>query len=335
MPGWEVDDHALAWPALQANCQALGEKPSWQAICAAAEPLKQPDAVQAREFFEAWFIAHAVSGADGSSRGLITGYYEPLLRGSLQPVGRFAYPLYARPVDLLGIDLGELEPSLADNKLRGRLAGRKVIPFYSRQQIESLQRPLAGSEIIWVDSAADAFFLQVQGSGRVQLEDGRLLGVGFSDHNGYPYVSIGKVLVERGELEREAVSLFTIRQWLRDNPGEAQDLYNANPRYIFFVLKDGPASGATGSLNVPLTAGRSIAIDPTVVPLGTPVWLRTRHPGPEKEAIQRLVFAQDTGAAIQGALRADLFWGHGAGAEFAAGTMKEEGTMLVLLPLVQ
>ena len=333
LPGWDIDDHSQAWPALRANCKALADQPAWQPICTAMAQLQEPNSAQARTFFETWFKAHELAGADGSLQGLITGYYEPLLRGSLEADERFAFPLYARPDSLLRFDLGELAPTLADNTLRGRLEGRVVRPFYSRAAIESSAAPLRGNEVIWVDNAADAFFLHVQGSGRVLLEDGRILGLGFADHNGHPYVSIGKVLVEKGELALEDVSLFSIRQWLRDNPAQAQQLYNENPRYIFFVLKGESDTGAVGSLNVPLTPGRSIAIDPTVVPLGTPVWLSTRQPGPDKLPLQQLVFAQDTGAAIKGPLRADMFWGYGKEAEFAAGTMKEEGSMLVLLPV--
>jgi membrane-bound lytic murein transglycosylase A len=332
VPGWEGDDHSQAWPALQSNCKALAGRPAWQPICKAMAQLEEPQGSEARLFFETWFEVHELTGTDGSSQGLITGYYEPLLHGSLQADERYAFPLYARPDSLLRFDLAELAPSLADNTLRGRLEGRVVKPFYSRAIIESGAAPLTGAEVMWVDNAADAFFLHVQGSGRVLLEDGRILGLGFADHNGYPYVSIGKVLVQQGELALEDVSLFSIRQWLRDNPARAQALFNENPRYIFFVLKADSDAGAVGSLNVPLTPGRSIAIDPTVVPLGTPVWLSTRHPGPDGKVLQNLVFAQDTGAAIKGPLRADLFWGHGKEAEVAAGTMKEQGSMLVLLP---
>jgi membrane-bound lytic murein transglycosylase A len=330
--GWAEERAAEAWPALQHNCRALADTPGWQAICAALEALPAPDDEQARTFIEDWFEARQFAAPDGSRTGLVTGYYEPLLRGSLEPVEPYTVPLYGRPDTLLRVDLEEVAPSLAGNQLRARLEGNTVRPFHQRAAIESPERPLAGLEVIWVDSAADAFFLHVQGSGRVQLEDGRVLALGFADHNGHPYVSIGKVLVERGELVREDVSLFTIRQWLRDHPGQAAALYDENPRYIFFSLKGEDSGGAVGSLNVPLTPGRSIAIDPSVVPLGTPVWLQTRYPGPAKEPLQRLVIAQDTGAAIKGALRADLFWGHGEEAEFNAGTMQEPGSMLVLLP---
>ena len=284
------------------------------------------------KFIEDWFDARQFAAPDGSRTGLVTGYYEPLLRGSLEPVEPYTVPLYGRPDTLLRVDLTEVAPSLAGNQLRARLEDKTVRPFHDRAAIESDARPLAGLEVIWVDDAADAFFLHVQGSGRVKLEDGRVLALGFADHNGHPYVSIGKVLVERGELAREDVSLFTIRQWLRDYPRQAAALYNENPRYIFFTLKGEDSAGAVGSLNVPLTPGRSIAIDPSVVPLGTRCGYRRAIRGPDNKPLQRLVIAQDTGAAIKGALRADLFWGHGEEAELNAGTMKEPGSMLVLLP---
>jgi membrane-bound lytic murein transglycosylase A len=216
--------------------------------------------------------------------------------------------------------------------VRGLVADHKVIPFYSREQIESDRQLLAGNELVWIDDRDAVFFLHIQGSGRIQLRDGSVIGAGYSDQNGHPYVAIGRLLLERGELDRDEISLFTIRQWLRDNPGEAELLLNQNPSYVFFELREDVGEGPVGSLNVPLTPQRSIAIDPKTVPLGTPVWLQTNIPGAVDLAYNRLVIAQDTGGAIKGPLRADLFWGHGQEAENNAGIMKERGSMLVLLP---
>ncbi len=332
LDGWSEDDQDQAWPALLHSCKAMKSKPGWQSICLAAEKLDQPDRVQARLFFETWFRPHRVYGTKGRTEGLITGYYEPLLFGSREPSSRYRFPLYSRPESLLTIDLGERFPALKNARVRGRLVGNRVIPFYSRADIEADHSLLAGSELLWLDDRDALFFLQIQGSGRVQLPDGRIIGVGYSDQNGHVYRAIGKVLVDRKELALEDVSLFSIRQWLRDHPDQAQDLLNQNPSYVFFVLRDKPGEGPVGSLNVPLTPRRSIAIDPELISLGVPMWLSTHYPGDVERPLKQLVFAQDTGGAIKGTLRADLFWGHDTDAERAAGTMKSRGSLVVLLP---
>ena len=330
--GWTEDSHADAWPALLRNCIALGSKTEWHSICGAAEQISDPTDLAARSFFEQWFVARELLGKGGKPEGLITGYYEPLLFGSTVPDERFRYPLYRQPESLLIIDLGDLYPELQNKRVRGQKSGQKVIPFYSREQIESNRELLAGNELLWIDDRDAVFFLHIQGSGRVQLTDGTIVGAGYSNQNGHPYVAIGRVLLEQGALEREEISLFTIRQWLRDNPAQAEHLLNKNPSYIFFELREDVGEGPVGSLNVPLTAQRSIAIDPETVPLGSLVWLQTNLPGAPEIPYNRLVIAQDTGGAIKGPVRADLFWGHGDYAENNAGIMKERGRMLVLLP---
>ena len=234
---------------------------------------------------------------------------------------------------MLTLELGALHSQLAGNKFRGRLAGGRVVPFYTRAEIDAQPSPLAGGELIWLDDRDAVFFLHIQGSGRIQLPDGRVIAAAYRNHNGHPYRSIGRILVERGELTREEASLFGIRRWLRENPQRAQELLFLNPRYVFFALRDEKNPGARGALNVPLSAQRSIAIDPAVVELGAPVWLTTNYPGAPRRPYRRLVMAQDTGGAITGALRADLFWGHGARAERAAGVMREQGGLTVLLPI--
>ncbi len=332
--GWAEDRHAEIWPALENNCIAVADKPAWQEICAAMEQL-QPDEINddsVRAFFETWFVPHRLYGEKGRSEGLITGYYEPLLFGSKTPDQRFRYAIYREPDSLLTVDLGSLYPSLQNKRVRGLKVGKKVVPFYSREQIESNRHLLAGNELLWLDDRDDVFFLHIQGSGRVELEDGTKIGVGYSNQNGHPYVPIGRVLLNQGELERDEISLFTIRQWLVDNPDQAENLLNENPSYVFFVLREKVENGPVGSLNVPLTPERSIAIDPKLVDLGTPIWLKTRYPGEPGRLFQQLLIAQDTGGAIRGPLRADVFWGHGKAAERAAGIMKERGSMIVLLP---
>ncbi|MDA8007097.1 MAG: murein transglycosylase A [Gammaproteobacteria bacterium] len=333
LDGWEEDRQAEAWPALLRSCDALARRAKWREICAAARALPPPDDAAARKFFERWFRPHPLRGKGGAKRGLITGYYEPLLFGSFTRDARYRHPLYAQPESLLTLELGALHSQLAGNKFRGRLAGGRVVPFYTRAEIDAQPSPLAGGELIWLDDRDAVFFLHIQGSGRIQLPDGRVIAAAYRNHNGHPYRSIGRILVERGELTREEASLFGIRRWLRENPQRAQELLFLNPRYVFFALRDEKNPGARGALNVPLSAQRSIAIDPAVVELGAPVWLTTNYPGAPRRPYRRLVMAQDTGGAITGALRADLFWGHGARAERAAGVMREQGGLTVLLPI--
>jgi membrane-bound lytic murein transglycosylase A len=330
--GWHQDSHAEIWPALQNNCAVLSKRKAWDAICKEVDTIEKPDDSFARQFIENWFVPHPLYSDEGKRSGLITGYYEPLLFGSMVPDNRYRFPLYQQPESLLIVDLGSLYPDLKDMRLRGRMVGNRIVPFYSREEIEADRDLLAGQELLWLDDRDAAFFLHIQGSGRVQLPDGKIIGVGYSNQNGHPYVAIGRILLKQGELEREEISLFSIRQWLRDHPEKAVKLLNENPSYIFFVLRDAPEQGPIGSLNTPLTAQRSIAIDPKFVQLGTPIWLSTNYPGQPDREYQRLVIAQDTGGAIKGTLRADLFWGHGDLAEQSAGVMKEQGSMVILLP---
>lgn len=333
--GWEQDNHAEAWPALQNNCKVLAKNPLWAEICnavAAVDALGQPDNTEAKNFFETWFVPRPLYADGGKQHGLITGYYEPLLFGSKVADTRFRYPIYQQPESLLTINLGSLYPALKNKRVRGRKVGNTIVPFYSREEIEANRDLLSGQELFWLDDRDAVFFLHIQGSGRVQLPDGKTVGVGYSNQNGHPYVAIGRILLEQGELGQEEISLFTIRQWLQDYPEKAVNLLNENPSYVFFVLREATENGPIGSLNTPLTAERSLAIDPKLVKLGTPIWLATNYPGQPDRDYLRLVFAQDTGGAIKGTLRADLFWGHGEYAERSAGSMKEQGSLIVLLP---
>ncbi len=333
LPGWRADRHAEAWPALLSGCRVLARKQEqWKEICVQAEALGEVDDSGARAFFESRFIPHRFIGSGGEGKGLVTGYYEPLLKGQMHPDETYRHPLYGKPDDLIRVDLDDLYPGLEGKKVRGRLDGQRLLPYFDRATIDGDQAPLAGKELLWVDDPVDAFFLHVQGSGRVQLPDGNILAVGYADQNGHPYSSIGKILIERGEIPREDISLFTIRDWLRRNPTQAQELLHSNASYVFFRLREDGTENARGSLNVPLTPGRSIAVDRKRIPLGTPVWLDTRFPGPKAEPLQRLVLAQDTGGAIKGHARADLFWGQGERAERLAGEMKQEAEFYLLLP---
>jgi membrane-bound lytic murein transglycosylase A len=327
LPGWRADRHAEAWPALIAQCAVLAARPDWERVCVEAREIATPDDNQAREFFERHFAPHRMHNDRGRRDGLITGYYEPVLDGSLTRSERFRFPVEGRPGDLLNIELGELYPDLKGRRLRGRLDGHRVVPYASRSEIETRALPDSAA-IAWVDDPVALFFLQIQGSGRVRLEDGTEIAVGYEDQNGHPYVAIGRVLIERGALARDQVNLFSIREWLHVHPEEAVEVMRANPSYVFFRKRD--AAGAVGALGVPLAPARSIAVDPRYTTLGFPVWLDTALP--DETPWQRLMFAQDTGGAIRGPVRADIFFGDGSEAERLAGTMKNEGRIYVLVP---
>lgn len=333
--GWSADQLQEAWGAFLQSCRAREVRVSWAGVCEGAQRQVIATANDVRLFFEARLTPYRLNDvqSDGSSsNGLITGYYEPLLQGARKRSKDFSVPLYSPPEDMLTIDLGELYPELKGKRVRGRLQGRRVVPYFERAEIAA--RPvLRGQELLWVNSAVDAFFLEVQGSGRVQLSDGKMVRVVYADQNGQPYRAIGRYLVERGELPLEAVSLQTIRQWIQNNPQRMQELLNTNPSVVFFreePLTD-PTQGPKGSLGVALTAGRSIAVDPQFIPLGAPVFLATTYPESEVP-LTKLVMAQDTGGAIRGLVRADLFWGFGSGAEQSAGKMKQPGRLWLLWP---
>ena len=330
LPGWEQDRHADAWPALRRSCEKLERSDAaWEQLCLAVNVLESPDDAAARAFFEANFRAHRLNAGSGRE-GLITGYYEPVLIGSTTRSDRFRWPLYKRPDNLLIVDLASLYPELKGRPVRGRLEGNRVVPYHSRAEIGTAKNPLAGHELLWVEDPVELFILQVQGSGRVRLPDGSEIAVGYADQNGHPYRSLGRSLIERGELTREEVTLTRIRDWLAAHPQETGALLDSNPSYIFFTQRDAALDGPLGSLGVALTPERSIAVDPAYIPLGVPVWLDGVLP--DGAPLKRLALAQDTGGAIKGAVRADLFIGQGAEAGRLAGEMKQRGRMYVLLP---
>ncbi len=337
LPGWKNDRHAEAWPALLEQCKVLPKKkPQWADICNKAESKSDVNDEAARLFFEVAFIAHRINPSkkkDGSpGTGLVTGYYEPLLNGRSARNERYRYPLYAVPDDLLRIDLAGLYPELSKMKLRGRLTGKKIVAYHDRATIDAEDTPLWGNELVWIDDPVAVFFLHVQGSGRIQMDDGSMIAVGYADQNGQPYTSIGKILIERGEIPREDISLFTIQKWIKQNPQQARALLEENRSYIFFSIRENADENPRGSLNIPLTPSRSIAVDPGNIPLGSPVWLDTSYPHETDHTLQRLTFAQDTGGAIKGYARADMFWGNGEQAEKLAGEMKQPAELFVLLP---
>jgi membrane-bound lytic murein transglycosylase A len=335
LPGWRADDALAAWPALINSCSVIHARPEWQAFCGSVVAASPGDAEFVRGFFEQHLQPYRISRVTGRKRektGLITGYYEPLLMGSREKTERFATPLYKRPDDLLVVDLASIFPELKGKRVRGRIEGNKVVPYYSRAASREAAG-LAGHEIAWIDDPIDAFLLEVQGSGRVQLTTGETIRLQYEDQNGHPYRSIGKYLVDQGVMPLELVNMPAIRAWLTANPQRLREVLDSNPSVVFFreAPLDDASAGPKGSLGVPLTAGRSIAIDAKFLPLGAPVYLVTTTPD-TGAPLQRLVMAQDTGGAIAGPVRADLFFGFGAAAGELAGRMKNDGQMWLLWP---
>lgn len=344
LPGWAADPLDGLGAAIVRQCTMRAPPAPWPVLCAEFAALRRPapDAMPMRDALRGWlatrFEAWPLRDAKGGTEGLVTGYYEPLMTGSRTRESASQAPLYARPADLLTIDLAGVEPRLAGLRLRGRVQGTRVVPYHNRAEIETA-RPLAGNELAWVDDPVDAFFLEIQGSGRVRLRDGTILRVGYDDQNGHPYRAIGRSLIDRGALKPEEVTAPAIRRWLREHPAQAPEVMRTNPSVVFFrelpapppAPPGEPEPGPPGSLGVPLTPLRSLAVDRSVVPLATLVWLDTTHPV-DGRPIRRAMAAQDTGGAISGNIRADFFWGFGAEAERAAGEMRARGRMWMLWP---
>ncbi|MGK5025230.1 murein transglycosylase A [Janthinobacterium sp. RB2R34] len=333
LPGWGRDDVRAAWPAFMASCGVLVKRPDWKEPCTIARQVNADSDQAIRQFFEAFFVPNQIVAADGASSGLVTGYYEPLLHGARKRGGPYQTPLYKVPDDLVSVDLSSVYPELKNMRLRGKLVGKKVVPYATRAEIERAPA-MAGKELMWVDDEVEAFFLQVQGSGRVQLTDTQeTVRLAYADQNGHPYQSIGRYLVDKGELTMSQASAQGIKAWIAGHPTRKDELFNANPSYVFFKeerLPD-PKVGPKGALGVPLTPQRSVAIDSRYVPLGVPVFLSTTQANSDIP-MQRLVMAQDTGGAIRGPIRVDYFFGFGAEAAENAGRMKQSGMVWVLLP---
>jgi membrane-bound lytic murein transglycosylase A len=326
LPGWNADNLVEAWPALLRSC----ERPhaAWRIACQMARSVDRHDEIEVREFFRTWLRPWRVEAFDGQASGMMTGYFEPFLEASRVPTRRFCVPLYAPPADL----------------------GQRK-PWYSRAQIDALasaQAALRGREIAWLADPIDALVLHIQGSGRLMLQepDGQshLVRMAFAGHNEQPYQSVGRWLVEQGAFTLEQASWSSIRTWARDNPGRVREMMAANPRYVFFREEalPNPNVGPNGAQGVPLTPGRSIAVDRDSIPYGTPVWLASTEPSmgrssgssssPTPRPLQRMVVAQDTGGAIVGAVRADYFWGWGSPAEDSASRTKQPLRLWAIWP---
>jgi len=332
LPGWRQDRLEAAWPALLRSCRALKDDVRWSSACRAAGALGDtPARAAVRAYFESGFQPWQVLNGDGSAEGLVTGYYEPLIRGSLTRSPRSAWPIHGVPDDLITVDLGGVYPELKNMRLRGRLEGNRLVPYWTRGELAAQGRQVRAPVIAWADDPIELFFLQVQGSGRIALPDGTFLRIGYADHNGHPYKSIGRWLIDQGELTLSQASMQGIQRWARTHPARLRELLDQNPAFVFFRVLPSSDDGPLGALGVPLVAERSIAVDRSAIPLGAPVFLATTEPN-STTPMQRLVLAQDTGGAIKGGVRADYFWGYGDAAGALAGRMRQKGAMWVLLP---
>jgi len=348
LPGWTADAHGEAFATFRRSCTEIvaagrgfrssshlsGDRGHWLPICqqALAQPERIPDGA-ARSFFERHFSPYQVIAPKGGE-GLFTGYFEPEFEGSLQPGGPYAVPLYARPADLVDFDAATAKRLGVPS---GRVVAGKPQPYWTRREIEQGALRGRGLELVWLKHWEDAFFLQIQGSGRIRLPDGRTIRVGYAAKTGRPYTPIGRILVERGELARDQVSMQTIRAWLARHPEQARSLMWENESFVFFRRVDAgrPDLGPVGAQDVQLTPGRSLAVDRSLYAYGTPVWLDTAVPSLRSgglEPMRRLLIAQDTGTAIKGHVRGDVFWGAGEQAAHIAGLMRSPGRMFILLP---
>ena len=332
LPGWPQAPFAASLRAFLAVCNRPQNQVPRALLpgCDEAKQLPAGDDVAARGFFERVFTVFAIVAPEGSAEGQVTGYYEPVIEGSRARSARHTQPVYGLPEDLVVVDLAAQYPELRGLRLRGRLNGRRVEPYYSRGEIAARNGAFPAPVIAWVADPVELFFLQIQGSGQIQLESGERIRVGFADQNGHPYRSLGRHLVERGEMTLDQASMQSIKTWAAANPQRLQEALNHNASYVFF--RELPAAGGPpGALGVPLEAGYSIAVDPRYVPLGAPVFLATTYPL-SPQPLERLVIAQDTGGAIRGAVRADFFWGTGTEAGALAGRMRQPGRMWLLWP---
>lgn len=347
LPGWASFDLMSAHPAFVRSCAKLATLPDtrrlpgariggrvgdWRTGCDAvmAATNNADFRIALLEHFDPLEVS-----LEGETTGHFTGYYEALLRGNLQRTERFHVPLYARPPELVMVDLGRFRSDLAGRRVAGTVEGGRLVPYPNRAEIEGGALAGRSLEVLWVDSPVDAYFLHVQGSGRVLMPDGTYMGVGYAAQNGHPNQLIGRHLINSGAIRREDMSGQAIRAWLAENPDQVQFVLNTDPSFVFFRQID-VGDGPFGSANVPLTAGHSLAVDRRHLPLHAPVWLSASHPDPDVPGkdlpFSRLVVAQDTGGAIAGEIRGDVFWGFGDRAEEIAGRMDHEGRYWLLLP---
>lgn len=345
LPGWKTDRHSDVLPALIRSCEKfetlpknrpvgvleeMGRIRDWLPICQSARIIRPGNAAETQYFFESQLQAYSI-GSQWADSGLFTGYFEAEINGAFKADRQYRFPIHSRPKDLISADLGDFDLKYSGTKLAGRLHKGAYVPYYSRGEIEDGALDGRQLEILWADNPIDVFSLHIQGSGRVNLPDGTSIRLRYAGRNGHKYTAVGRELVAAGQMKLDDVSMPTIRAWMEENPVGGQALRRKNKSYIFFRV--GENTDPVGAQGVKLTAGRSLAVDNRFVPYGVPLWLSTTDPGTKpKKPLRRLVVAQDTGAAIRGAIRGDLFWGYGPEAALKAGLMKERGTYFLLLP---
>ena len=325
------DEASQAWPAWLHGCEKLIKKNDWKIACEKAKNLSSPSNMEVINYLHTYFNLYKAKNEDGSSKGLITGYYQPLLKGSRAKTKKYKIPLYSPPLDLITVELSEIYPELKYKRLRGRVEGNKLIPYLTRKEISKKDYPLQGNELLWVENSVESFFLEIQGSGVIKFEDGSTTQVGYADQNGHPYRSLGLALIRQGELKRHKVSMQSIKAWAKKNKRKLQKFLNANPSTVFFRELPRGLPGPIGALGVPISSERSVAIDRKFIPLGAPIFLTTTEPN-SNVSLNKLMIAQDTGGAINGGVRADFYWGQGKNAGSRAGSMKQSGEIWVMLP---
>ena len=325
------DKASQAWPAWIHGCKKLIKKDDWKVSCEAAMNLSSPSDKEVINYLYTYFDLYKAKNKDGSSKGLITGYYQPLLKGSRTKTTKYKIPLYTPPLDLITVNLSEIYPELKYKRIRGRVEGNKLIPYLTRKEIAKNNYPLQGNELLWVENSVESFFLEIQGSGIIKFEDGSTTQVGYADQNGHPYRSLGLALIREGELKRHKVSMQSIKAWAKKNKRKLQKFLNANPSTVFFRELPEGLPGPIGALGVPISSERSVAIDRRFIPLGAPIFLSTTEPNSDI-SLEKFMIAQDTGGAINGGVRADFYWGQGKSAGAKAGKMKQSGEIWVMLP---
>ncbi len=318
--GFYEDNLLLAFDVFKKDCKRSQRYKLFKNICQKAQTF-----TNASEFFTTNFHAYELHNENGTNKGLITGYYEPLLNGSRIKSEKYKYPIYKVPNDMYTIDLSTLYPELKKYRLRGKIKGNKIIPYDDREIINSRNDLEA---ICYVDDKIDLFFLQIQGSGKVKLDTGETINVGYANQNGHKYFAIGRALLKEGVLTKTGASLQGIKKYLRENPNRIDEVLNKNKSYIFFTENK---KSATGALGTQLVANRNLAVDRRYIPLGMPVFINTKNSVTHKK-INNLMIAADVGGAIKGEIRADFFFGNGEDAELYAGGMKAKGVLTILVP---
>lgn len=347
IPGWADDDHLLALPAFAASCKSISAQranaveqrslgTSLREPCAALKREKIGTSAQAREFFEKHFLPVRISTL-GEAEGFVTGYYEPIVDGSRTQSDAFPVPVYRRPSNLFVRGFTQANAGLPNRgEVFRKIGRRKLVPFYDRGEIEDGALAKRGLELAWLKSETDLLFMQIQGSARIRFEDGTMLRLNYDAHNGYPYTPVGRVLIERGIVPREEMSMQRIRQWMDDNPEGAKELRRQNRAYVFFrKVELGEDAGPVGAQGIPLTAGRSLAVDKALHVYGTPFFVEGQLPTQQdggNAPFRRLMVAQDTGSAIVGPARGDIYFGAGAEAARIAGRLRHNVRVVMLIP---